>query len=177
MEDIDIGLEETVVETSPDFDESPQEPPAKKARRQKSATKKERERLTKELHNLPLYPIATYCLDVTRSKLVSHDNPLVKEFALSFEPMDVLFIVNFLRNGFVNLYEQCAKKKDKFITFQFQWHQHCSILLMIQDTTGLAKLSLDPKDATTISRIEARQQWISFYQTRRVDHTVSKVYF
>ena len=30
MEDVDIGLEETVVETSPDFDESPLEPPAKK---------------------------------------------------------------------------------------------------------------------------------------------------
>jgi len=30
MEDIDIGLEKTVVETSPDFDESPQEPPKRK---------------------------------------------------------------------------------------------------------------------------------------------------
>ena len=89
--------------------------------------------------------------------------------------MYVLFIVNFLRNGFVNLYEQCAKKKDKFITFQFQWHQQCSILL-VKDTTDLAKLSLDPKDATTISRIETRHQWVSFYQTRRVDHTVSKVF-
>jgi len=149
MEDIDIGLEETVVETSLDFDESPQEPLAKKARRRKSATKKERKRLTKEVHNLPLYPIATYCLDITRSKLVSHDNPLVKEFALSFEPLDVLVIINFLRNGFY-LYEQCAKKKDKFITFQFQWHQHCSIL-KVKDTTDLAKLSLDPKEATTIT--------------------------
>jgi len=34
MEEVYIGLEETVVsvvETSPDFDESPQEPPAKKS--------------------------------------------------------------------------------------------------------------------------------------------------
>jgi len=36
MEEVDIGLEETVVETSPDFDEFPQEPPAKKSRRRKS---------------------------------------------------------------------------------------------------------------------------------------------
>ena len=64
MEDIDIGLEETVVETSPDFDESPQEPPTKKARQRKSVTKKERERLTKEVRNLPLHPIANYCLDL-----------------------------------------------------------------------------------------------------------------
>ena len=81
MEDVDIGLKETVVETSPDFDESPHEPPAKKVRRRKGATKKER-----EVRNLPLYPVATYCLDVTRLKLVSHANALVKKFLLSFEP-------------------------------------------------------------------------------------------
>jgi len=92
MEDVDIGLEETVVETLPDIDECPQEPPAKKARRRKSATKKEQEHRTKEVRNLPLYLIATYCLDVTRSKLVSHANPLVKEFTLSFEPLDVRII-------------------------------------------------------------------------------------
>ena len=102
MEDVDIGLKETVVQILLDFDECPQGPPVKKARRQKSAIKREWEWLTKEVRNLLLYPIATYCLDVTRSKWVSHANPLVKEFALSFEPLDVLFIVNFLRNGFVN---------------------------------------------------------------------------
>ena len=64
MEDIDIGLEETVVETSPDFDESPQEPPAKKARRRKSAIKKERERLTKEVRNLPLALLVQHMMDL-----------------------------------------------------------------------------------------------------------------
>ena len=91
MEDMDIGLEETVMETSPDFYESSHKPPVKKVRQWKDVTKKERERLTKEVRNLPLYPVATYCLDVTRSKLVSHANALVKEYSLSFEPLDILF--------------------------------------------------------------------------------------
>ena len=34
---------------------------------------------------------------------------------------------------FANLYERCAKNKDKFIAFQFQWHQ-----LGLSDTTVLA---------------------------------------
>ena len=39
MELFDIGLE-SVVETSPDFDKSPTESPAKKIRKRKAATKK-----------------------------------------------------------------------------------------------------------------------------------------
>ena len=72
MEEIDIGLEETVVETSPDFDEVTHdcEPLAKKVRQRKAVTKKEWERLAKEVYRLPLSPLTTYCLDVTRSKLV-----------------------------------------------------------------------------------------------------------
>ena len=48
MELFDIGLK-SVVEMSPDFDESPIEPPAKKILKQKAATKKEWERLLKEV--------------------------------------------------------------------------------------------------------------------------------
>ena len=163
------------METSPDFDESSHHPPTKKVRRRKAVTKKEREHLVKEVHNLPLTPITTYCLDVTRSKLVSHANKSVKEFTLSFEPWNVFFIVGFLKNAFANLYERCAKKKDKFIAFQFQWHQYCSILL-VKDTTDLAKLNLDSEDSTTITRVETRQQWVSFYQVRKFEHEVAKIF-
>ena len=75
MEEVDIGLcEETLSETSPDFDEAPHELPAKKCRQRKALTKKERESLMKEVRHLLLSPLTTYCLDVTRSKLVSHAN-------------------------------------------------------------------------------------------------------
>ena len=129
----------------------------------------------KEVRNLLLTPIITYCLDVTHSKLVSHANNLVKEFALSFEPWDIFFIVGFLKSVFANLYERCAKNQDKFIAFQFQWHQYCSILL-VKDTTDLAKLNLDSEDSTTITRVESRQQWVSFYQARKFGHEVAKIF-
>ena len=60
MELFDIGLK-SVVETSPDFDESPIEPPAKKIHKRKAATKKERERLLKEICQLPLSEVTTFC--------------------------------------------------------------------------------------------------------------------
>ena len=49
---------------------------------------------------------------------------------------------------FANLYENCVQKKDRYITFQFQWHQHCSILL-VTDSLDLAKLNLHPEDNAT----------------------------
>jgi len=90
-EQFKIGLEECVVETSPDSDEFPGEPPAKKTRRRKVATKKEQERLVKEVRAHSLCEIATSCLDKTRFKLTEHLNQSVGEFASMFEPDEVFF--------------------------------------------------------------------------------------
>ena len=115
MELFDTGLK-SIVETSPDFDESPIEPPAaKKIRKQKATTKKERERLLKETYQLSLSEITTFCLDTTRSKLTEHTK--FEVFSLAFEPDNIYFIVKFLRNTFASLYESCARKKDKYICF------------------------------------------------------------
>lgn len=172
MEQFDIGLE-CIVETSADFDESPTEPPAKKIRNRKAATKKERERLVKEIRGLSLNEITTFCLDTTRSKLTEHAK--VKEFSLAFEPSDIYFIVTFLKNTFASLYESCAQKKDKYISFQFQWHQQCSILL-VKESSDLAQLNLHPDDNATVTQVRIRQQWVSFYQARKTEHEVAKIF-
>ena len=118
MEEVNIGLcEETVSETSPDFDEAPHEPPAKKCRQRKALTKKERETLVKEVRHLPLSPLTTYCLDVTRSKLVSHANPAVKEFALLFEPPEIFFIVTFLKTRLLVCTKIVLRRKTSLLPF------------------------------------------------------------
>lgn len=65
-------------------------------------TKEEMGTPGKEIYHLPLFPrpLMTFCLHVTRSKLVSHANPAVKEFVLSFESHEIFFIVTFLKNMF-----------------------------------------------------------------------------
>ena len=175
QEQFDLGLEECVVEMSPDFDELPTEPAPKKARRRKVATKKERESLVKQVRVLSLSEVAAFCLDVTRYKLTEHVNTSVKEFSLAFEPKDIFFVVKCLKSLFIELYLACAQKKDKVITFQFQWHQKCSIFL-VKSTTELAQLPLDPSDATTNTLLLARQQWVSFYEAQMVGHEVAKIF-
>ena len=77
-EQFDFGLEECVIEASPDFDESPAgQPPAKKTQRRKMAAKKEQEHLVKEAHAFLLHELITICLDATQFKLTEHVNPLV----------------------------------------------------------------------------------------------------
>ena len=71
-EQFDFGLEECVIEASPDFDESPAgQPPAKKTQRRKMATKKEQEHLVKEVHAFLLHELTTICLDATQFKLTA----------------------------------------------------------------------------------------------------------
>ena len=113
MELFDIALWDA------DFDKSLIEPPAKKICKRKAATKKEQEHLLKEIRQLPLSEIATFCLDTTCSKLTEHIIFKVKKFSLELEPDDIYFIVMFLNNTFASLYENCVQKKDKYITFNF----------------------------------------------------------
>ena len=115
-----------------------------------------------------------HCLD---TKLKDHQNPLVIQFALAFKASDIHFVVTFLKGTFASVYTSCATKpKDKkSISFHFQWHQRYSILL-VKDTADLAKLSLDPKDDDVKTQVKAWQQWVNFYQSRKVGHEVAKIY-
>ena len=89
----DFGLEKCVMEASSDFDKSPAgQPPAKKTWQQKMATRKEQEHLVKEVRAFSLHELTTICLDAIRFKLMEHVNPLVKEFAMAFEPGDIFLV-------------------------------------------------------------------------------------
>jgi len=53
--------------------------------------------------------------------------------------------------------------------FHFQWHQ-CYSIFLAEDTTGLVKLSLDPEDDDVNTQVKTQQQWVNFYQSRKVQH-------
>ena len=152
------------------------EPPKGKMHQQKAVTKKERERLVKGIDCLLLSVTISYCLDTTHTKLKDRRNPLVIQFALVFEASDIHFLVKFLKKTFVSLYSSCAAKKEKkSMSFHFQWYQCCSILL-VEDTAGLAKLRMDPKDDDVKSQVKTRQQWVNFYHSRKVQHEIAKIF-
>ena len=51
-------------------------------------------------------------------------------------------LVEYHQSNFVRLYLENGKKKDPFLTFQFDWHRNCSALLL-EEKHELAELSLD----------------------------------
>ena len=57
------------------------------------------------------------------------------------------------------------------MSFHFQQHQCCSILL-VEDTASLARLSLDPEDVDVKTQVKTQQQWVNFYQSRKVQHKI-----
>ena len=121
--------------------------------------------------------MTNHYLDTTRTKLKDHLNPLVIQFALAFEASNIHFVVTFLKETFASVYTSCVTKpkNKKSISFHFQWHQRCSILL-VKDTADLTKLSLDPEDDDVKTQVKAWQQWVIFYQSRKVGHKVSKIF-
>jgi len=121
----DLRLEDCVIETSPFINGA-----SEKKQQRKAATQKVRECLIKEVGALCLSELTVLCLDKTWFKATGHANPLMKEFSLAFEPNNVFFIVICLKSLFTEVYLTCVQKKDKSITFQFQWHQKCGLPLV-----------------------------------------------
>ena len=95
----------------------------------------------------------------------------MREFSLSLEPSDVQFVVTFLRRTFSETYQALGKGKDKFMTFQYRWHQQCSIIL-IKNVTDLSRMDIDPQDDGVL----IRQQWVSLYDTKNVTCAVAKTF-
>ena len=49
-----------------------------------------------------------------------------------------------LASLFASLYKFCDKGKDKYMRFQLEWHQCCSVFLLPPDK-GLSDVGVDPK--------------------------------
>ena len=151
---------------SPDSDEGPS-----KKRARKLVTKTERDRLVRFINGIHIHELAPYCLDKTNSILATHRDLSVREFGLSLEPTDIQFIVIFLRKIFSETYQASGKGKEKFMTFQYKWHQKCSILL-VKTVTDLSRMDIDPQD----EGILIRQQWVSLYVAKSITCDVAKTF-
>ena len=50
---------------------------------------------------------------------------------------------------FASLYKSCDKGKDKYMKFQLEWHQCCSVFLLPPDKS-LSDVGVDPKKMWTL---------------------------
>lgn len=87
-------------------------------------------------------------------------------------------IIELHRTVFAHLYKKCGAGKDKYLSFQVEWHKYCSALLLPIDM-GLQAVHLDkspPKLKKTIE--QTRMEWHQFCESvsKSIDlHMCSKI--
>ena len=74
-----------------------------------------------------------------------------------------------LASLFASLCKSCDKGKDKYMKFQLEWHQCCSVFLLPPDK-GLSDVGVDPKKNVDLARLQ--QRWVGYCEGRTVDKHV-----
>ena len=74
-----------------------------------------------------------------------------------------------LADLFASLYKSCDKGKDKYIKFQLEWHQCCSVFLLPPDKS-LSDVGIDPKRNVDLAHLQ--QRWVGYCEGKSVDKHV-----
>ena len=62
---------------------------------------------------------------------------------------------------FAELFDKCSKGKEKYLSFQIEWHKYCSVLLLSQEHKVE---SVIPKYDGKSSLISLKEKWLNFIQ-------------
>jgi len=130
----------------------------KKARKSKVLNKKEREDLITFLESMDISLIKRE-VDVKLNEQVFSDALIALVSKLNSAEQPLLRIITTHRQCFLGLYQECKKSTDSFLTFQLQWHQHCSAFLL-SSQYPLSEINIKDPNAYDIS--EVRELWLSF---------------
>ena len=141
---------------SPDSNESPRK------RRRKVITKKDKCLVLETIRQHNLESLVSRSLETTKAKLQVHGCNLVRSLSTQLKESELCFVTSFLKELFINTYEKCSKGKNKYISFQFQWHMQCCPLL-VEKATDLSSVNVFPGDQSTEAVQMVRKQWIGLY--------------
>ena len=71
-----------------------------------------------------------------------------------------------LSSLFAALYKSCDKGKEKYMKFQLEWHQYCSIFLLPPDKE-LSDIGVDAKKNVDLVRLQ--QRWVGYCEGQSVN--------
>ena len=71
----------------------------------------------------------------------------------------VIELLRTLASLFALLYKACDKGKDKYMKFQLEWYQCCSVFLL-PPGKGLSDVGVDPKKKVELAHIQ--QRWVGY---------------
>ena len=154
------------MDPSPDSDEPPRK------RRRMAIKKKEKCLVVETIKQYNLESLASRSLDKTKVKLQVHGCSFVRLLSAQLKESELYFITSFLKEFFV---ERCSNGKDKYISFQFQWHMQCSPLL-VEKATDLSSVNVFPGDQSTETVQMVRKQWIGLYVSHGFNSDTAKVF-
>ena len=114
---------------------------AAKAGRKRTATKGGPKRKRKMLNKEEKSRVMLFICDVNLDDVLSYvkeaerhitENSARTEFwtCLQSSQQMVTELLRTLASLFATLYKSCDKGKDKYMTFQLEWHQRCSVFLL-----------------------------------------------
>ena len=126
----------------------------------KMLNKKERSQIVTSIKKCPI-------LEEVTENFLKSESPIFKELVSQKEILTSL--IEFHRQTFINLYEGNGTGKDKYISFQLQWHEHCSILLLPKHLP-IQCVILPPTNTMETTR----QLWLDFCGTSRNDEEKHK---
>lgn len=121
---------------------------SKRPRKRKALNKKERLQVMDHIKSTPVLPVLTRMFEQRESsvfqKLLDNQESLAS-------------LIQFHQRTFLLLYEANGIGKDKYITFQLQWHKYCSIFLLPKENMLQCIFSPPTKEMDTVHQI-----WLAF---------------
>ena len=117
-------------------------------RNRKQLNKKERSLIIKHIKNICILP-------QLENNFQKQECPTFGKLLADSETLSRL--LQYHQKMFVILYEANATGKDKFISFQLQWHKHCSILLLPKEHNIQCIFSPPTKEMVIVCQV-----WFDF---------------
>ena len=127
----------------------------------KMLNKKERAKLISNIKKCSV-------LKEVKTYFENHQSSVFEELVAHHEGV-LKSLINFNLQTFISLYEGNGTGKDKYISFQLEWHKHCSIFLLSKDLTIQYVIS-----PPTYSMETARQEWLKFCDGLPSEHDEHK---
>ena len=105
--------------------------------------KAERAKIIKSIKSMAKSNILKQLESYFDKEIKSRDLGLSNIIQMLLREKDLLSsLIEYHQTIFINLYHECSTGKEKYLRFQLEWHNHCSVLLLSYDSTVEKEITL-----------------------------------
>ena len=141
-------------------------------RKRKMLNKEEKAQVMLSICDVNVDEVLSYVKETVSNEKHITENSTRRDFWGRLKSSDMEMMTELLRtlvSTFSSLYKSCDKGKDKYMKFQIEWHQCCSVFLLPLDKS-LSDIGVSVQKFTNLGRIQ--QRWVGYCEGRSVDKGV-----